>query len=424
LDHEYKEGTPVFVLINAGAGTGKSTAIDYIVRQLDSVNGRVLCPTHRTKSQFCQEVEGSETWKAETLDKFIVSTSSSAIPSYLKVLLLDEVSMMNANHWRKLHYLHAIRPDISIIAMGDLSNQLRGVDGKLKMSVEHSQHLKLLFGFELEQPQISWRYDDCRVLKEMVELTRNFNFDWVNDWQKSDDCEIYLTWTNRLRDHINKLKIASADKGKIVYPIKATDETPNFSLFVNLPLIGADTKHGITNGTMYTVVGLSSLKCNAAKRKVDLVDEHGQKLALMLNQVEGLVEPAYAVTCHKLQGSTITKKFGICEWPSIYAYYNRKGVIDDARRWLYTAISRCRTKNNMFFCSIKPLAIVRTAMAYGHPISNIELNGHLEEDYGKSWSVDHIIPQARGGTNELNNLQALSVGENSRKKDKLPNDYY
>ena len=38
-------------------------------------------------------------------------------------------------------------------------------------------------------------------------------------------------------------------------------------------------------------------------------------------------------------------------------------------------------------------------------------------------SVDHIIPVARGGTDEWDNLCAACVRCNSRKKDKMPADF-
>ena len=43
------------------------------------------------------------------------------------------------------------------------------------------------------------------------------------------------------------------------------------------------------------------------------------------------------------------------------------------------------------------------------------------EDYGKNsrfgWNVDHIVPEARGGTDHIDNLQPLHWENNARKSD-------
>ena len=45
------------------------------------------------------------------------------------------------------------------------------------------------------------------------------------------------------------------------------------------------------------------------------------------------------------------------------------------------------------------------------------------ESYGKNsemgWDIDHIIPLARGGSNDIRNLQALQMTMNRRKGDTL-----
>jgi len=46
------------------------------------------------------------------------------------------------------------------------------------------------------------------------------------------------------------------------------------------------------------------------------------------------------------------------------------------------------------------------------------------ESYGKEsgmgWEIDHIVPVAKGGTDELSNLQALQSSANARKGDAYP----
>lgn len=43
------------------------------------------------------------------------------------------------------------------------------------------------------------------------------------------------------------------------------------------------------------------------------------------------------------------------------------------------------------------------------------------EDWG--WEIDHIMPVALGGGDELSNLQPLQWKNNRRKSDSLPNDW-
>jgi hypothetical protein len=42
---------------------------------------------------------------------------------------------------------------------------------------------------------------------------------------------------------------------------------------------------------------------------------------------------------------------------------------------------------------------------------------------GSGWEIDHIVPVAHGGGDELNNLQALQWEHNRRKSDSLSNNY-
>lgn len=48
----------------------------------------------------------------------------------------------------------------------------------------------------------------------------------------------------------------------------------------------------------------------------------------------------------------------------------------------------------------------------------------MKEDYGKhtvfGWEIDHIIPVALGGTDDIDNLQALHWENNRYKADKYP----
>ncbi len=53
---------------------------------------------------------------------------------------------------------------------------------------------------------------------------------------------------------------------------------------------------------------------------------------------------------------------------------------------------------------------------YGNPIKYSDY-GKTESRYG--WEIDHIIPQAKGGTNAIHNLQPLQWEINRRKSDNL-----
>ena len=54
------------------------------------------------------------------------------------------------------------------------------------------------------------------------------------------------------------------------------------------------------------------------------------------------------------------------------------------------------------------------------PLSQWQFNrcGICKEPMGTDISVDHIVPKAKGGGDELENLQAAHKGCNSRKKDR------
>lgn len=45
-------------------------------------------------------------------------------------------------------------------------------------------------------------------------------------------------------------------------------------------------------------------------------------------------------------------------------------------------------------------------------------HGNRNSEYG--WEIDHILPQARGGTDDMANLQPLNWANNSAKGDTYP----
>ena len=71
--------------------------------------------------------------------------------------------------------------------------------------------------------------------------------------------------------------------------------------------------------------------------------------------------------------------------------------------------------------SVKPGKRNRILERDGHRCRRCGVDGS-SGDYREQLQIDHIIPRAKGGTNEDSNLQVLCFACNLRKLDHLPTD--
>ena len=100
-------------------------------------------------------------------------------------------------------------------------------------------------------------------------------------------------------------------------------------VFKGLPIIARvnNKNHDIANSEMYTVK-----EYDDKTKEVHITDEVNEKI-IPLEMMTRLFNPAYCVTCHRYQGSTIDKSFSIYEWKKM------------DKKLKYTAVTRSTKLN-------------------------------------------------------------------------------
>ena len=297
-------------------------------------------------------------WNA-TQDKLKDSTIEQMKRDGVKVLLLDEISMISASLWSVIRRAKD-RLGISVIGFGDEA-QLKPIDGFTK----YLKHPDIIDIFDGTKAVLQW-HDKCRhTLEEynMLMEIRNGNKDSVYDMKgleiiDIEEYEKYPTYnicrTNKMRKEVNQMVlqniICERDIQKLTncnqFMDKLTPEAreqycPNTYIGIGLEFMCFKTKWAkskkgdLQNKQIFT----NGLRCRIIDNyddKVKIVEEDTGREILVDSIVEFLnyFTLGYAMTNHKVIGLTLTEKYGIFE----YQYADPE--------WAYVAVSRSQPLPN------------------------------------------------------------------------------
>jgi exodeoxyribonuclease V alpha subunit len=332
---------PVSIL-TGGPGTGKTTTIKEMVGILKKNDLRVAlaAPTGRAAKRMA-ELTG---FKAKTIHRLLRYRPSGSFavnrnnPLRYDAVIVDECSMMDINLAQAL--MQAIIPGTRIVFVGDVDqlpsvgpgNVLRDIiDSQIfptvRLTQVHRQALQSMIVTNShrvnngEEPICNngdfyfIPSDEENIPKKVAELVsrRLPGYSGLS----SQDIQV-LCPTRRMKDSINILLQEELNNGERVNSVLKTGD--KIMQLVN------DYDKGVFNGDLGTIMGYNKETGEATIRFED---------SDVLYSLEDLdeIEPAYAVTIHKSQGS---------EYPVVILTLgpSDRGMLQ--RNLLYTALTRAR----------------------------------------------------------------------------------
>ena len=305
------------------AGAGKTTLVKKMMAKLEENKQKyiVLAPTNKA----CRQVSKH----CKTIHKFLGNAFSNkdSLKKQLEnvdYIFIDEISMVKEVFYSIFLTMKKVKADIKFIISGDW-RQLEPVNDRHNFNYMASSAL-----FELCDGN-RFELTKCRRSeKDLFEMSQNVKHLNVHILPKVEH-EVSICFTNEKRKAVNAEWISKkAPRNSISIEADSNDpNSQNFKVFKGLPVIAkrTDKKLDILNNETFTVKYVDT-----RKKIVHIIDgeiEHEIKI----EDFNKLFHPAYCITTHKCQGSTINQPMTIYEW---------RRMTDKMK---YTAITRATKKD-------------------------------------------------------------------------------
>jgi len=255
------------------------------------------------------------------------------------LLIVDEISMVSDDLLKDL-----INTGIPIIGLGDPA-QLPPVFGT--STILENPDIFLTHVFRNDGGLLDFATDVRmdKIIKTSYENVMFKRNNIVRDLNLIDEDSIVICRYNKTRNNLNKII-----REKIYHYTHLIDVGEKLMVLRN------NKSTGLMNGSIVQIVEIININDSYNFAEVIVLDDNGntQKiyinthiLADTTNKLSAnyqtsmnihIVDYAYAITCHKSQGSEFEKVFVVVEGTQY----------DDFKKWLYTAITRARKSLYMY----------------------------------------------------------------------------
>lgn len=360
------------IVINGKAGTGKTSVIKGIVEVLQMTEGLgyATCALSGKASQRIQESTGLDSYTIHRLLKYKRGEGflyNEQNPLSEDVVILDEASMVNSELFRSL--LQSIKSGAKLIITGDVS-QLEPIGvGNVLLDVLKSDKIPMVeLTIVHRQAQKSGILSSANMVREGKGFVSNDSFKkgFVRVGELGD---LYMYRHNK-KENIKKrvLSIAKKYNGdildfQVITPMRKRGELSADSLNKSLQLIFNGNPNGVSddrkikrgaydiiegdkiitngnnnekmvyNGTLGIVTHIDTKakdkKGNTVGEVVINFESIGN-MSLTMEEVRN-IDLAYAITCHKSQGS---------QWKYVVFAMDYSSYIMLNRQLVYTAMTR------------------------------------------------------------------------------------
>lgn len=350
------------LLLQGDAGKGKTYCAKQIIKNMNRV--KVLAPTNKA----ALNIGGS------TIHSFLKMNDKGYInPKLLKLIkqnydciVIDEISMIGKELWKRLSLLKRECPDVKFLLLGD-DKQIPPVEDEDYDDYFNHPAVKFLCNNQRNTLTVLKRYDEdlYKLLCDVDDLD-------INDFKKEEN-PINICYYNSTRKMVNA---KWNEKKGLFVPENIYDEySQDMYVYEGLPIVchktrRIDSEVIYANSETFTVSGYDEEVIHIWNERPS---ENGESEIYMLDvpikEFNEYFLLGYCTTTHKIQGATITKNFTIYDWG------------DMTTKLRYTALSRAkRVEQVSFGKGIKP----EPNMTFKKNIEK-KLEGHRSYDRGKGY---------------------------------------
>ena len=365
------------LLIDAGAGTGKSYSLEEMVKYCKENNKKyiVLAPTNISALNI----------NGITIHKFFGinrcgNTMSNKIFNKLKnyeYVFVDEIGMVSSYLLRFLYLAKLNNSHLKFILVGH-SWQLKPVKEKPHLD---TQCIKFLADHNKLELIINKRFD-----KDLADIANKWYLTGEIDLKKfgKKTCKKNLCYTNKTRKQINDNLMKKYKRKKhlelpldMKYEVKGEKEpeSQDMILTIGTPVIArkTDLKYKIAKNKSYTVVDFDK------RKKIIEVDCKDKKI-WDYDEFREYFLCAYCTTIHKSQSLTFTDPYTIHEFPKIKK-------CSEGRSLMYVALTRSRSLDLINISREKKEVVKR----YNRNFIEGRINGYIEQDKRKNMTNDLTV---------------------------------
>ena len=310
------------LMINGSAGTGKSHIIKNISKKIGDDHVAKIAFTNcaainiqgRTIHNFLKLNENNK----------ITSGRIKQIKDTIKLIIVDEISMVNSELWSILYEVHN-KTKIPFLLVGDwkqiepVEPEVERFDYKyhpavLSMSKNTIINLEVDYRCDLKIKELSNNVMDIEIGDVPQQITRT-NLCYTNKTRKFVNNEVMSLLNKRSsnkRFKIDKEVYTKRDNENKDDFIKRCNDNPtqDLELDIGFPVIARSTIDGgefCVNNEQFTIIFIDENKIileNVNKKRIEVAFKDFVKQFLL----------AFCITIHKSQGMTIDRKICIWDW--------------------------------------------------------------------------------------------------------------
>jgi hypothetical protein len=337
------------LLLQASAGNGKTYTAKMIASKLgDRV--KIIAPTNKA----ALNIGGSTIHRFLEMnaDGYIKPNKIKFINDTYNTIIIDEISMISKELWRRLCLLKQELPHIIFLLLGD-EKQIPPVEEETIQDYFNHPAVKYLCNYNKNILNVRKRYDE--TLYNLLEDVDNIN---INDKVAYPPLETTrnICYFNKTRIRVNKMwndKLRGADAVFIPKYNNENDDhakqSQDMYIYNGLPVIAMRTKFDKEEGLMFANSETFEV-CDVGDNYISMYnerpDENGAKELYVYNcPIEDFNKyflMNYCSTTHKCQGETIVENFTIYDW----------NAMDTKLR--YTALSRGKKVEQVYFSNACP----------------------------------------------------------------------
>lgn len=337
--HDHGMTSQQCLTVGGYAGTGKTTIISRLIREFEGVAVSALAgkaaQVLRSKGVPATTIHYLIYTPEEQADGSVVFIKRNNLDGSIKLLIVDEASMIN----------HEILGDLMsfnlpILFVGD-HGQLEPIGDNPNLMANPQIRLEKIHRQAANNPLLRCAHnfrEGCPVLYSeydsgQLSVRRRSEF-----WTSIDAKHQIICGYNVTRHKVNRMVREQLGYNGVVVPGERIIVLKNNAQF------------GVFNGQQMTVIDILRKSPRSFRLSVEDDDGHTIELTVMTDQFGRdlikdhrdrstiLADYAYAITCHKSQGSEYDSVLVLDELASTW----------NPKRWRYTAATRA--KNQLIYC--------------------------------------------------------------------------